>query len=108
MTKVTIRTHDGIYKGFKCLGHAGFAESGDDIVCAAVSILVINTINSLEIISKDKLKVEEDENKGMIKADFIEELTHEGRVLMDAMVLGLKEVEKQYGNKYLRLDLKEV
>ena len=27
-------------------GHAGYAEEGQDIVCAAVSALVINTVNS--------------------------------------------------------------
>ena len=40
---------EGIYNGFKVLGHAGFDDKGKDIVCAAVSVLVINTINSIEI-----------------------------------------------------------
>ena len=34
MTTITIYKSDqGSYKGFTCKGHAGFADSGNDIVC---------------------------------------------------------------------------
>ena len=42
MTKIVIRKTNGRYSGFSCSGHAGYAESGSDIVCAAVSVLVIS------------------------------------------------------------------
>ena len=52
MIQVTIfrdSTEDGdVYTGVELLGHAGFAQSGQDIVCAAVSALIITTVNSLE------------------------------------------------------------
>ena len=35
--------------GFDLEGHAGYSEAGTDIVCAAVSVLVINTINAVEM-----------------------------------------------------------
>ena len=49
-------THITIYKssatnrtvGFKSAGHAGYAEEGSDIICSAISVLTINTINSIE------------------------------------------------------------
>ena len=35
MTKITIfRNRDNEFLGFECLGHAGYAEEGEDIVCA--------------------------------------------------------------------------
>ena len=34
--------------GFQTEGHAEYADPGEDIICAAVSVLVINTINSIE------------------------------------------------------------
>ena len=41
MTTITIYKSDqGSYKGFTCKGHAGFADSGNDIVCAAISCAV--------------------------------------------------------------------
>ena len=36
----------GLIEGFSLKGHAGYAEYGSDIVCSAVSMLTINTLNS--------------------------------------------------------------
>ena len=45
MTKVTIlQNSKNECVGFDVYGHAGYADAGEDIVCAAISILVINTI----------------------------------------------------------------
>ena len=35
--------------GFQISGHAGYAEHGQDIVCAAASFLAITVVNSLEL-----------------------------------------------------------
>ena len=48
------------------MGHAGFDQSGRDIVCAAISILVINTINSIEELAAEKIIVDADEKAGTI------------------------------------------
>ncbi len=37
MTRLTFYRGGGHYLGFCCGGHSGYAESGGDIVCAAVS-----------------------------------------------------------------------
>ena len=37
--------------GFICQGHAGYAEAGADIVCAAVSILTTTCANALESVT---------------------------------------------------------
>ena len=42
--------------GFETLGHAGYAKRGEDIICSATSVLVINTINSIEKYSSSLLK----------------------------------------------------
>ena len=91
-----------------CLGHAGYADSGEDIVCAAISMLVINTINSLEALTDSKMQVETEEDSGMIDLKFQENLEKDGILLMDSLVLGLKGVVKQYGRQYLKLKFREV
>ena len=48
MINVQAKKENGHYKSFHINGHAMYAEAGSDIVCAAVSALVINTINSIE------------------------------------------------------------
>ena len=37
-------------------GHTGYAEPGKDIVCAAVSVLAQNLIQSIEELTPDKIK----------------------------------------------------
>lgn len=109
MITITVFQSDtGIYKGFLCKGHAGFAEAGNDIVCAAVSILVINTVNSIEKFGRQAFTCQQEETDGLIRFTLAGEPTEETKLLLDSMILGLKEVEKQYHKKYLKLHFKEV
>ncbi|NLL77592.1 MAG: ribosomal-processing cysteine protease Prp [Clostridiales bacterium] len=109
MTTIIIKKNEnGEYKGFSCKGHSGFARSGKDIVCAAASILVINTINSMEELTKEDMDVSTDEESGFIGCIFKKDLSEKGKLLMDSMILGLSSVEKQYGKKYLSLKFEEV
>ena len=52
--------------GFRTEGHAEYAEYGQDIVCAAVSILVMNTMESIRLLSSDVFDYEEDEDNDII------------------------------------------
>lgn len=97
----------GIYKGFICKGHAGYAEHGSDIVCAAVSVLVMNTINAIEAYTDDVIHVENDEKEGLILVHFSSDISSDAALLMDAMVLGLSGVEDQYKD-YVRIFIEEV
>lgn len=109
MTTITImKSKNGNYKQVTCKGHAGYADSGSDIVCAAVSVLVINAVNSLEALTDTKMQVETDEHSGLIDLCFTEEIGNSGRLLMDSLILGLKNVAGQYGEKYVKLKFKEV
>ena len=110
MTKITFRkTSAGEYIGFTCDGHAGFADYGEDIVCASISVLVINTINSLEEITGERMYVESNEDAGIIRCRFVNQpLKETSRALMDSLVLGLSQIEKQYGNNYCKLTFEEV
>ena len=110
MTEIRIyKTESGEYLRFTCSGHAEYADYGQDIVCAAISILVINTVNSLEEIAKEPMQVETDEKKGSIRCTFLKRpLNESSKVLMDSLVLGLSQVEKQYGQKHCKLRFKEV
>ena len=49
MIRVTIyQNSEQRISGFAMQGHAGYAESGSDIVCAAASVLAQNAVNSIE------------------------------------------------------------
>ena len=111
MTTIVIRKSSaGEYRTFVCSGHAGqgfFFQK--DVVCASVSVLVINTINALDEIAKEKIEVVTNEKEGLISCAFCnEELSEEAKVLMDALVLGIDGISKEYGQKYLKLKFEEV
>ena len=102
------KTKAGEYKGFLCSGHAGYDDYGKDIVCASVSVLVINTINSLEELVQEKIMVNADEETGIIHCQFQAPLQDKSKVLVDSLVLGLSQIAKQYGEKYCKLNFEEV
>ena len=92
--------------GFLAKGHAGFSEAGQDIVCAAVSALVINTINSIEEFTEDAFTC--DCTDGMIQNwEFTSGVSDKAALLMDALVLGLENIEKSYGTEYLTVEVNE-
>ncbi len=109
MTKIVIqKSKNGEYKGFTCKGHSGFAIRGEDIVCASISVLVINAINSMEKLAKEDMEITEDETAGMIRCFMKKPLSDRGKILMDSMILGLSEISDQYGRQYLTIKIKEV
>lgn len=49
MTKITFYKKNGVYFGFKETGHTGYGESGDDILCSALSAMTMLIINTVEV-----------------------------------------------------------
>ena len=80
--------------------------STQDIVCAAVSALIITTVNSLEKFTDDKFDVQE--NDGFVSIHFRNDLSERGMLLMDSLLLGLTEIAGSYNNRYLTVKVKEV
>jgi uncharacterized protein YsxB (DUF464 family) len=104
MTKITItRTQRDTYRSIECTGHAGYAQYGNDIVCAAVSVLTINTVNSIDQLTSDEIIVSEDEKKGMIKLEFKTDPSKEADLLLRSYELGVNSIFQQYGKKFLNI-----
>ena len=109
MTHVTIfRNKNQEILGFECVGHAGFARFGHDVVCAGISILVQNTINSIQAYTEEGFTCEADEKSGDIRFHFTDVPEHDAALLIDSMILGLQGIQSSYGKKFLRLQFKEV
>ena len=49
MTTVVFYKSGGHYYGFEEQGHTGYAESGDDILCSALSAMTMLLINAIEV-----------------------------------------------------------
>ncbi len=98
------RADDGAILGFSSAGHADYSEKGSDIICAAVSMLVINTLNSIEaLLPEDAEKMVTQVEEGKIVVTFDEEPSEHAMILLEAMCIGLKDVLKEYGDKYINI-----
>ncbi len=95
------------YKGFEIKGHAGYSKSGSDIVCAAVSVLSINTVNSIETFTSDEIIAVTNDN-GSLKVKFKGTVSLESKLLIDSMILGLTDIMNDSDKKYLKISYKEV
>lgn len=109
MTTVTFRkTRQGEYRELTCSGHAEYVKRGKDIVCAALSVLVINTLNSLEELCKLSFDWKTDEESGLIACRFPEKMDEKAVLLLDSLALGCVGIEKRYGRKYCKVKFEEV
>ncbi len=100
---VAKKTGDGNMAGFRVSGHAGFSECGSDVVCAGVSALVLNCINSIEAFTDTAISVSEDEQEGMIDFSCEGELDAKADLLIKSLLLGMRGIQKEYGSKYIRI-----
>ena len=110
MIQVTIyKTGRHEYVGFDLSGHAGYDDLGKDIVCAAVSSIVINTVNSIERFTDDRTSCISDEGDGRIEFRFSQTPSHDASLLLDSMILGLEQIEdsSEY-ESYIDIIFKEV
>lgn len=108
MITITIYQNHEDVTGFRCIGHSGYAESGSDIICAGVSALVINTINSIDALTTSTFQIDTEEESGLIDFTFDKGADHDAQLLVKSMILGLKGIQNDYGNEFIILDFKEV
>ena len=108
MIDIIFYTKNNKKYSFECSGHAGYSDYGNDIVCSAVSALVINCINSINELTDSKTKLDsDDENGGYLKFEVESALSSDVSILIESLYLGLNEIKKNYNN-YIDLHIEEV
>ncbi len=108
MIEITIYQDScGDYTEFHTKGHADYAEEGSDIVCAAVSALAINLVNSVERLTGGGHDLEQRQETGEMTFRLLDR-NRDARLLMRSFVLGIQDVQEAYGPDYIRIYYKEV
>jgi len=102
MIRITInRTKAGTIQSFTMSGHADFAEHGEDIVCAGASAVSFGTVNAIEVLTGVAAEAKLGEG-GFLECVFPENLSDETsekvQLLLEAMVVSLQGIEKEYGS----------
>jgi hypothetical protein len=91
---------------FEVSGHAGYAEYGLDIVCAAVSALSISAVNGLDYFLPVKPEVEVIDPRGFLSCalpDLEPQTLEQAQWILHTMVLGVEAIQQNYGEKYLKI-----
>ena len=106
MTVLRIFQKDGLNVGFSCSGHSGYAEEGQDIVCAAISTAVQYCVNCGEQIDRIPLELSTDPENALIQC--VAKEPHSGFSKHIEILLSLGEtLAKEYAN-YFKLEITEV
>ncbi|MEE8885633.1 MAG: ribosomal-processing cysteine protease Prp [Eubacteriales bacterium] len=95
MTKVCFtKNRQGVITGFTAEDHSGYAEAGEDIVCAAVSALVIHTVNSIDRFTDDQTEEEQDEKNAWIRLQIIGEPDEKAELFLKSLEATLADMQQ--------------
>ena len=105
MTNITFYIKsDNTIVGFKSKGHAEFSRRGTDIVCASVSILLINTINSIERLTGDRCNYKINDIRATIDFE-MDTYGEHSQTLLKALRLGVEGIAGEYpGNVTIKIE----
>ena len=80
--------------GFTVSGHAGYAEKGQDIVCAAVSATSQMSLIGIENLGIDFKLFEEDDSLSVVLKD--DQFKSEAVAILESFMLFVVQLQKQY------------
>lgn len=81
-------------------GHAGYAETGNDIICAAVSALAQGLIHSLEVLTDDRIAYQIRDGHIDLKC---ENLSEQSKLLIDSFFVAVNDIRATYGEDYVKI-----
>ena len=100
MIKITIVKESENLITIEATGHSGYAESGSDIICSAVSTLTQNCEKALSEMLKIKHEFVIDEKTPYILINLSYELDkksmHDAQIIMKSTYMGLKDLANSY------------
>ena len=109
MINVIVIKEKQTIKTIEATGHSGYAESGSDIVCSAVSVLMQNLANGLTEVVKASADVKVDEDIPHLSVSLTEQSEEKckyAQMLMQTTILSLKELANGYG-KFIKIKEKQ-
>ena len=106
------RNKEGKIIRFTVKGHAGYGEEGRDIICAAASAVAYTAAGWFETKyneTEESYKKHFEERDGFMRwdrGDYLDkgdkDVTEDDAVL-EAMMIGFRQIEQSYGKKYLTI-----
>ena len=80
-------------------------DHGKSEVCAAVSLMVLNTVNSIEALTDEPFSTDFYEEGGLLRFIMENPPKQKSRLLLESMLLGLRQVKDKYPEE---IEIKEI
>jgi len=107
MIKVVItRNQKGSIRSLDIKGHAGYAEAGHDIICAAVSVTAYTAAGALEELAGLKGCYSEEDGHMIIKLPdrLAPEAESKADIILETTAIGFKQIELSYSEYVMVVD----
>lgn len=108
MIEIQVFRAEGKVISFEVNGHANFANYGNDIVCAAVSVIAQTAVGAMqEIIGACDYTIRDGYLRCSISKDISKEKKEAAAIIMESMIVGFYQIHKEY-TQYVFIQVKEV
>lgn len=102
MTDITVTRKNNSIVDVTAIGHTGYADSGEDIVCAGVSTLLQSALLGLLQVAQINVKYRVNEEQGSLRFTLPDNLTaserHDADVILNTMLCGLQDLYTEYSD----------
>ena len=114
MIRVAVYKNAKRIVGFDVSGHAGYGEAGSDIICSAISAIIYTALGYMDekMRQGDGRQLRFEEKDGHIRwhrdttiGSLFEKETD---AVLEAMVIGCRQIEASYGTNYVKVQCEEV
>ena len=108
MTTLHVLREGEVLRALTLSGHAGYAKSGQDIVCAAASVLITTCANALETVAGVRPQVEQEDRSATIRValpkDLDKEALRDAQVILKTVLQGFEDLSLEYPHYFTIID----
>ena len=109
MTSVTFFRKNSFFVAVEALGHTGYTEEGEDVVCESVSSIIQTAVLGLMQAAGINVDYTVDEAKPLLKAvipqDATEQQIHDADLILKTAYLGVSDLYQEYSD-FIKLEVK--
>ena len=109
MTMITVFRKGGRLVGFDAVGHADYADAGEDIVCSAVSAVTQTALLGITEVLRLSAAVEVEDGflSCMLEKGIGDATWQKAELIFETMAVGLRSIADTYSD-YLKIIEREV
>ena len=110
MTAIKLFKKDDIFVGFEISGHTGYAESGEDILCATISGISQSIALGLSKVCNAKINIKKNDNSGYLKVELLNnndaQCIEKAQILFGTLQLSIEDLLEGYSD-YISMEVIE-